>query len=255
MDTRKSIEATYITHHPAYLFIGASDFIFEKTLTLLQNFFCSQKQSQACQTCTGCRKVSTFQHESIMWLDPEKQYTIQDLQPIFSTISYALEPSDHYFFVLQKAQTLGLSCSNALLKSLEEPPRGYHFILLSQRADLILPTIKSRCMIYQQENMPAHYALASLRPFFTTVDFQDPIAFLKELETLNPTEWECFDFLDQLIWHWTGQYKKAINNRMSKEISDIQSTLAILHNALGATPMAGGGKLFLKNLFLQIKRI
>ena len=85
-----------------------------------------------------CRKVREQQHESILWLCPEKQYAIDDLKVIFSTISFALEEDHHFFFVLQKADLLTSTCANALLKSLEEPPAGYHFILActADRTDL-----------------------------------------------------------------------------------------------------------------------
>lgn len=240
-----------IINHPAYLFIGNEQALLEHAIIQLQKFFC---KSNGCSICIICRKIQEQQHESILWLCPEKQYAIDDLKVIFSTISFALEPQQHFFFVLQKADLLTAACANALLKSLEEPPAGYHFIMLAERAELVLPTIKSRCLI---ENL--HSAdvvpLSQLASFFTTTNFHDPIAFSKELDASNPSEWESLALLDQLLVHWSNQYKKSIIDHDAIKHKQAERMIGHLKKAFMQPPMPGSGKLFWKNLFLQIKEI
>ena len=238
--------------HPAYLFIGDSNHLIETTITVLQKQKCLEKSG--CAICIQCRKVTQQQHESIVWIEPEKQYTLEDIKIIFSTIVFTLSEQQHFFFILKKAEQLSSACANALLKSLEEPPAGYHFILLANRTDGILPTIRSRCIIHHVSGTDTS-AESSLFPFFTTSAFQDPQAFLKELENTNPTEWETLALLNQLMKYWAESYKKNISSNNSNNATHALGIIEHLKKALVQPPMPGSSKLFLKNLFLQIKEI
>lgn len=240
-----------IASHPASLFIGNEQELLENAINLLQKVFCN---NGGCSVCIQCRKVQEQQHESILWLMPEKQYAVEDLKVIFSTISFALEANQHYFFVIQKADLLTTACANALLKSLEEPPAGYHFILLAQRLEYILPTIKSRCLI-QTIGGNQHSTLHPLMPYFTTSAFQDPIAFTKELEAANPNEWDSLSLLDELVEYWAGVYKKQIIAHNAKGQEQALAMIQHLKKAMLQPPMPGSSKLFWKNLFLQIKEL
>lgn len=247
MDNSESI----ILHHPAYLFIGDSESLLAHTITVLQKQFCP---SGGCSVCIQCRKVREQQHELILWLTPEKQYALDDLKPIFTTISFALDHEQHFYFVLQHADLLTAACANALLKSLEEPPTGYHFILLAQRSEALLATIKSRCLI---TNVGHAYVAptAALIPFFTTTQFQDPMAFTKELDITNPNEWQSIELLDQLFVYWSSAYKKAVIDNDTSKIKSAERMMGHLKKAMSQPPMPGSSKLFWKNLFLQIKEL
>lgn len=244
--------ATKIISHPSHLFIGNEQELLENSISLLQKVFC---RNQACSVCIQCRKVQEQQHESILWLMPEKQYTVEDLKIIFSTIAFALEPNQHYFFIIQKADLLTTACANALLKSLEEPPAGYHFILLAQRLEFILPTIKSRCLVHTIGNGSQSLIQSTLMPFFTTTAFQDPLAFTKELEATNPNEWESLSLLDELLLYWASQYKKGIISNNIAMQQQSERMMQHIKKGLLNPPMPGSSKLFLKNLFLQIKEL
>lgn len=259
MDHSESLKIT----HPAYLFVGDTESLLAHTITALQQQFCTQNEKigsvraetiQACQVCIQCRKVREQQHESILWLAPQKQYALEDLKPIFSTISFALDTDQHFYFVLQQADLLTSACANALLKSLEEPPAGYHFILLASRSESLLATIKSRCLI---TNVGHSYVppTASLLPFFTTTQFQDPLAFIKELENSNPNEWQSIELLDQLFVHWSMKYKKAVIANDATKIKSSERMMQHIKKAMAQPPMPGSSKIFWKNLFLQIKEL
>ena len=246
--------------HPAYLCVGDEQKTLEHAIYLLQKNFCLSAQAlakagsnpQPCSVCTNCRKVREQAHESIIWLCPEKQYMVDDLKVIFSTISYALEPNQHFYFVLQKADLLSPACANALLKSLEEPPEGYHFLLLAQRAEFILPTIVSRCLI-QNLSISAQELSHPLLSFFTTTAFQDPLALSKELDASTINEWETLTLVDQLIVYWGHEYKKNIRDKNKAKVEQAERVIAHLKNALTQPPMPGSSKIFWKNLFLQMK--
>jgi len=252
MDTATTTSLNSFIAHPASLFIGQPQELLEQVIILLQRHLCTQ---HGCSVCIICRKIQEQQHESITWLNPEKQYALDDLKIISSTLSFSLDPGHHFFFVLAKADTLTPACANALLKSLEEPPAGYHFILLAQRQEAILPTIQSRCLIQIIGQQTATAALASLMPYFTTTAFQDPLAFTKELEAANPTEWQSLELLDALLIHWSTTYKKSVVAQEKQKAQQAYTMIMHLKKALSQPPMPGSSKLFWKNLFLQIKEL
>lgn len=237
--------------HPAQLWIGAHDFLIQKTYEYLKSKFCV---SNSCNTCVTCRHINEQQHHSTLWLMPEKQYTLEQLEPIFNTISFALAPHEHYFFIIQKADTLTPACANSLLKSIEEPPAGYHFILLAERADQILPTIRSRCVVQSY----AHTLSANRSPLlnhFNNLNNRNPLTFAKDLDSSTINEHETIELLDILLKHWIAQYKQSVINNDDKKTSRVEQIITLLQHAFNTPPMPGSSKLFWKNLYLQFDQL
>lgn len=253
MDTnRKAPHITDTINHlpPAQLWIGEHTNLVQRAQTYLQKIFCVKNN---CGTCITCTQIAQQQHHAVMWLYPEKQYTREQLDTIFGTIAFALSPGQRYFFVLQKADFLTPICANSLLKPIEEPPPGYHFLLLAQRTEQILPTIRSRCVtssfIAQTKNGPH----ADLFDFFTSSQFSDPSAFLKQLDQSKINERESVELLDELLNYWMKQYKKAVKEKHKQKQDKVEKTFAVLKQAAEQPPMPGSSKIFWKNLFLQMK--
>lgn len=246
MDLTKEYSPHSITFHPAYLWVGPQETVIEHTLSFLQKQFC---KSEGCTVCLICRQIADQQYHATLWLSPEKNYALDDLEVIFKTASFALEEGQHFYFIIQKADYLTHLCFNSLLKSLEEPPPGYHFILLTQRLEAILPTIQSRCIIetFQSASSPApHSFFASL-----SASAYDPLLFLQELEKNAPTERESVELIDQLLTHWIQQYKKGIEEKNDLLMRRSLDIIGHLKKALLKPPMPGSSKLFWKNFFLQ----
>jgi DNA polymerase-3 subunit delta' len=70
---------------------------------------------------------------------------INSIREIKDFLSYNLSDVTYRFIIIEDAHLMSEEAQNALLKSLEEPPIGFIFILISDKADLLLDTIKSRC--------------------------------------------------------------------------------------------------------------
>jgi len=225
---------------PAQLWVGSPDTLNKKVTNFLQKTFCDH---QGCGTCHICKNISDHQHHNLIWLSPEKQYTLKILEPIFETIAFANEPGQLFFFILEKADLLTTACANSLLKSVEEPPFGYHFIFLSQRQQAILPTIKSRCVTkaFQEEDSEIKY-----KPFLRHFKAEsDPTLFLQTLDNTNPNEFDSLELIDSLFQYWS---KKYCENK-SPQIEEIVTTL---QQAIKKTPMPGGSKIFWKNLYIKL---
>lgn len=233
---------------PAQLWVGSHETLQSSAITHLQSFFCAQK----CGVCSNCTKIRLQQHHGVIWLTPDKQYTIDQLDIIFETIIFALDPGQHCFFIIQHADALTPLCANALLKSLEEPPRGYHFILFTHNTDRILPTIRSRCLIQQHGPIAHAQEEAFLQHFIDhTINAQQ---FSQDLEKLKPTERMCMEWLDTLYVMWSNKFKLALEKQDLNVKKRSTHVLMVLKKAYRRPPMPGSAKMFLKNLFLQIQQ-
>src|SRR3989304_10195560 len=85
---------------PAQLWFGSHEYLVTQATHFLQKVFCT---NNGCTRCITCKQILEKQYHTIVWLYPEKSYTLEELSLIFSTISFALEPDQHFFFIIQKA--------------------------------------------------------------------------------------------------------------------------------------------------------
>lgn len=243
-------ESSSVMHiPPAQLWLGFSDNLEQEVIAYAQKLFCLNK---GCGYCITCNQIAAKQHHSMLWILPEKQYTLDEIAPISSTIAFALADNEHYFFVLQKADFLTPTCANSLLKSIEEPPRGYHFILLAERTDSILPTIKSRCVVTTFHSLPP-ITSSDLYDYFISTAPANPSSFLTTLEQSKISERDSIELLDALLIYWITALKSAMLEKNTKQQRQAERVIAIVEQAIAFPPMPGSSKLLWKNLFLNIK--
>lgn len=231
---------------PASLIVGAQQESIDYTIRYIQQLLCLY---HGCKTCFTCSSVARQAHHQMLWINPEQRYTLETIDAIRHTITLSLDDDIHFFFVLNQADTLSLACANSLLKLVEEPPAGYHFIFLAQRVEEVLPTIKSRCIITLLHSNSTDFEQHPLIPFFTHTQNSDPLLFLKALEQSKISEQDCPQFLDTLFNYWTSLYKKNIGQNQTYNV------IELLKNTLSTPSMTGSVKLFLKNLYLNIHYI
>ncbi len=236
---------------PAQLLVGQNSTTIAHTKNLLKKTFCPKN---GCLRCSVCMQIEQEQHHAAMWLEPENSYTLDAIEPIFKTIAFALEPDDHLFFIIQKAEFLTTACSNSLLKAVEEPPAGYHFIFLTERAQQILPTIRSRCTITNLYATSQLNSTCDLVEIFKQKVSCFPSAFMSLLAQENPTEARTLEYLDELLAHWTIEQKKAPETKGLNDSYGNQM-IELIKDGLRKPPMPGSSKLFWKNFYLLAKSI
>ncbi len=241
----KKQESSFLTYTrqtlpPAQLFVGQQGTTLKATEQLLQIMFCT---NNSCNTCIPCMQIREKQHHAIMWLHPEKNYTIDQLDDLFSTLSLQLQPDEHFFFILQKADFLTPACANKLLKPMEEPPTGYHFVLLAEHAEQILPTIKSRCTIHTLSSETIQQTSHPLVEVFTKKMVASN-EFSKILDTTTIHERETMELLDDIISHWLREYQQQKKEHVCSLITKLQ-------RASLQPPMPGSSVAFWRNLYLQ----
>lgn len=101
--------------------------------------------------------------------------------------------SESKVLILEGVDSLNLSCANALLKTLEEPPKALTFILLANRRGAVLPTILSRCRIYDFYSRPKELQQEVLKRVFRTPDFQSYSSirdYLYSLASISERDYE-----------------------------------------------------------------
>jgi len=252
MEQQQTPSNTALLHAapPAQLWVGPDEELVRKTYQHLQQAFC---HDNGCGSCTTCTQIAEDRHHAIRWFCPEKYYTADTIANLFDTISFALEPSQQFFFVLKRADFLTASCANMLLKPIEEPPPGYRFILLAQRLQPVLPTIRSRCTVTIDQSAADTATDHALFAACATTRLVDPSDFLRTLDQSKINERETIELLDKLLAHWNRHYTTSCANGNKEHQEILQRVIAILETALEKPPMPGSSKIFWKNLFLQIK--
>jgi len=233
---------------PAQLWIGDPTNLANQVKEYLQEIFCKKND---CKTCGTCKQIAEEKHHGSIWLKPEKFYTLDNLAVIFKTITLQLDPHQKLFFIIQNADFLTEASSNSLLKSVEEPPEGYHFIFLAERLGRILPTIQSRCTTKTFNVKSQNEKNKQLRKIFEASTLCSPANFLKILDEEKPNEKETIEILDKLLNHWIKKSKEAITKNNRKDYKVARNKVATLKYAIESSPMPGSSKIFWRNLYLQ----
>lgn len=235
----------------SHLLIGQPEELRAYTIELLQKQFC---KNNSCRICITCQQIIKNNHHSLLWLKPERQYTLEQLEIIFDTICFTLDQNEKFFIIFENADLLNSSCSNRLLKSIEEPPKGYYFIFLTDHKEAILPTVKSRCVItnLDQDSNNSNYPFPEISSFFIDISKFQPNNFLKIIDKSQINDRETIDLLDWLIKYWINKYKDSISTNDVNESEKNIKMIKLLTESFKKNPMPGGSKIFWKNLYLQL---
>lgn len=142
----------------------------KRTLTklLCAAMECQRDGNVPCGVCPQCRKVLNDSHPDVIFVDdPEKKSVSVGLARWAAGDLY-VRPNEgkKKIYVFPRAQALNPQAQNALLKVMEEPPAYGTFLLLSDRAEGLLPTVRSRCVELTMRPVPEETALPWLRQRF-----------------------------------------------------------------------------------------
>ena len=113
-------------------------------------------ENRPCLSCAHCRKVMANTHPDFITIDdPEKKHVPVDLiRNARSDIFIQPNEADRKIYLFPRAQDMRVEAQNALLKILEEPPAYGVFLLLTDNAEKLLPTVRSRCTELSLQALP-----------------------------------------------------------------------------------------------------
>ncbi|MDW2239259.1 DNA polymerase III subunit delta', partial [Vibrio sp. 1565-1] len=109
---------------------------------------CQNYSSEACGFCHSCQLTKSQSHPDLHWIRPEKEgkaITVDQIRACNRLAHESSQLNGYRLFVIEPADAMNESASNALLKTLEEPGEKCLFLLVTHNQERLLPTIRSRC--------------------------------------------------------------------------------------------------------------
>ncbi len=145
---KNAIERGQLAH--AYLFCGPRGVgkttcarIFAKAINCL-----SPHGAEACNECESCRSFGEGRSLNIHELDAASNNSVEDIRTLIEQVRIIPQVGRYSVFIIDEVHMLSAAAFNAFLKTLEEPPQHAIFILATTEKHKIIPTILSRCQIY-----------------------------------------------------------------------------------------------------------
>ena len=144
-----AIESGRLAH--AYLFCGPRGVgktscarIFARTINCLS----PTADGEACGECESCRAIDRGNSFNLMELDAASNNSVDDIRAVTEQVNIPPQVGKYRVFIIDEVHMLSSAAFNAFLKTLEEPPSYAIFILATTEKHKVIPTILSRCQIY-----------------------------------------------------------------------------------------------------------
>jgi DNA polymerase-3 subunit gamma/tau len=150
----------------AYLFCGPRGVgkttcarIFAKTI----NCFNINANGEACDVCDSCTSFNSGASLNVYELDAASNNSVEDIRNLVDQVRFAPQLGQYKVYIIDEVHMLSASAFNAFLKTLEEPPKHAKFILATTEKHKIIPTILSRCQVFnfnriKTEDISSHLA-------------------------------------------------------------------------------------------------
>lgn len=215
--TLKNAIATGKLAH-AYLFCGPRGVgkttcarIFAKTI----NCMSPTPDGEACNQCESCTAFNEQRSYNIHELDAASNNSVDDIRQLVEQVRIPPQIGKYKVYIIDEVHMLSASAFNAFLKTLEEPPRHAIFILATTEKHKILPTILSRCQIYDfsrigVEDTVAHLAYVASKEGITAEPEALNVISLKADGGMR----DALSIFDQVVSFTGGHitYKSVIEN-------------------------------------------
>ena len=246
---KNAIQSNKLAH--AYLFCGPRGVgktscarIFAKTINCLN----PTADGEACNACESCRAFNEQRSYNIHELDAASNNSVDDIRTLIDQVRIPPPIGKYKVFIIDEVHMLTTAAFNALLKTLEEPPHHALFILATTEKHKVLPTILSRCQIYDFSRI----SIADMVEHLQYVSSQEGVT--AEPEALNVIAQkadggmrDALSIFDQVVSFTNGNitYQAVIDNlnvldyeyyfRLTDAIlsGNVRASLLILNEILG----------------------
>ena len=216
---KNAIERGQLAH--AYLFCGPRGVgkttcarIFAKAINCL-----NPQAGEACNECESCRSFNEGRSLNVHELDAASNNSVDDIRNLIEQVRIIPQQGRYSVFVIDEVHMLSSAAFNAFLKTLEEPPQHAIFVLATTEKHKIIPTILSRCQIYD----------------FNRIRVEDGVEYLRYIATKEGVEAD--DEALNLIAHKADGGMRDALSMFDKAVSfcgaklnykDVASTLNVL---------------------------
>ncbi len=169
----------------AYLFCGPRGVgkttcarIFAKTINCT-----NVTNGEACDTCESCQSFNSGASLNVYELDAASNNSVEDIRNLVDQVRFAPQLGEYKVYIIDEVHMLSTAAFNAFLKTLEEPPKHAKFILATTEKHKIIPTILSRCQVFNFNRIK-------------TEDISGHLAFMAKEENVS-FEQEALDIIAQ----------------------------------------------------------
>src|SRR6185436_4221712 len=121
------------------------------------------KEGEACHKCNSCVSFNAGTSMNIHELDAASNNSVDDIRSLVEQVRFAPQAGKYKVYIVDEVHMLSASAFNAFLNTLEEPPPYAIFILATTEKHKILPTILSRCQIFDFKRITNHDTVVHLQ--------------------------------------------------------------------------------------------
>ena len=174
-----------------------------------------QPDGEACNECNSCRSFNDGASLNIHELDAASNNSVDDIRSLVEQVRFAPQAGKYKVYIVDEVHMLSASAFNAFLKTLEEPPSYAIFILATTEKHKILPTILSRCQIFDFKRITTNDTVEHLQEI---VDKEEIKADKGALHIIAQKSEGCMrdalSILDKIVSFTNGEvtYKNTLDN-------------------------------------------
>lgn len=140
----------------AYLFCGSrgtGKTTLARILAKALNCKHLREECEPCNVCTSCMEIAISRSLDVIEIDGASNRGIDDIRKLNETVGYAPSSGKYKIYIIDEVHMLTKEAFNALLKTLEEPPKNTKFFFATTEPHKVLPTIMSRCQRFDLKRL------------------------------------------------------------------------------------------------------
>jgi DNA polymerase-3 subunit gamma/tau len=174
-----------------------------------------QPDGEACNKCNSCKSFNDGASLNIHELDAASNNSVDDIRTLVEQVRFAPQAGKYKVYIVDEVHMLSANAFNAFLKTLEEPPPYAIFILATTEKHKILPTILSRCQIFDFKRITTNDTVEHLQEI---VDKEEIKADKSSLQVIAQKSEGCMrdalSILDKIVSFTNGEvtYQNTIDN-------------------------------------------
>ena len=192
----------------------------------------------ACNTCHSCISFDEGSSLNMHELDAASNNSVDDIRSLVEQVRFAPQPGKYKVYIIDEVHMLSASAFNAFLKTLEEPPPYAIFILATTEKHKILPTILSRCQVFDfkritnqdiidhlleiclKENIPAEKSALEIIAQKSEGCMRDALTIMDKMVSFSGGKINYTDTLEHLNILDAGYYFKLIGALRNQDLSE-----------------------------------
>ena len=193
---------------------------------------------EACNVCHSCVSFNEGSSLNIHELDAASNNSVDDIRSLVDQVRFAPQPGKYKVYIIDEVHMLSSSAFNAFLKTLEEPPPYAIFILATTEKHKILPTILSRCQVFDfkritnqdimdhlleicdKENIPSEKSALEIIAQKSEGCMRDALSLMDKMVSFSDGKLTYVDTLENLNILDAGYYFKLLEALRNQQLAE-----------------------------------